>query len=264
MLPPNHGTIRVKCLAQGHKKCRRNLAPRWLEPTPGSHSCIHSLMLYPFGHASLGCISKCYLASSDSFCLIASLIRHKTALYAAVNGHLELTLLKLRQRFDAISTSNLEVYKFRDWWILTYFIFGLGESSPNNIWSMVNLEWTFVLLFYYFLCLKWILIYKKQISLVNLHPTLFSRGWILTQLFWERGELMVNPDLTILLKRWSNRGEDLRWVGSRCPLMHALTVIEECFSKTYSVHFNPFWDNHVFVFIAIYEKFFDYILLLNC
>ena len=35
--------------------------------------------------------------------------------YAAVNGHLELTLLKGRQRFDAILTSNLEVYKFRDW-----------------------------------------------------------------------------------------------------------------------------------------------------
>ena len=29
---------------------------------------------------------------------------------AAVKGHLELTLLKGRQRFDAISTSNLEVY----------------------------------------------------------------------------------------------------------------------------------------------------------
>ena len=34
---------------------------------------------------------------------------------AAVNGNLELPLLKDRQRFDAISTSNLEVYKFRDW-----------------------------------------------------------------------------------------------------------------------------------------------------
>ena len=34
--------------------------------------------------------------------------------YAAVNGHLELTLLKVGQRFDAISTSNLEVNKFRD------------------------------------------------------------------------------------------------------------------------------------------------------
>ena len=32
---------------------------------------------------------------------------------AAVNGQLELPLLKDRQRFDAVSTSNLEVYKFR-------------------------------------------------------------------------------------------------------------------------------------------------------
>ena len=30
---------------------------------------------------------------------------------AAVNGHLELPLLKDRQRFDAVSTSNLEVYR---------------------------------------------------------------------------------------------------------------------------------------------------------
>ena len=36
-------------------------------------------------------------------------------IYAAVNGHLELPLLKDCQRFDAVSTSNLEVYKFRDW-----------------------------------------------------------------------------------------------------------------------------------------------------
>ena len=38
---------------------------------------------------------------------------------AAVNGQLELTLLKGRQRFDAISTSNLKLYKFREWWIFT-------------------------------------------------------------------------------------------------------------------------------------------------
>ena len=36
---------------------------------------------------------------------------------AAVNGHLELPLLKGRQRFDAVSTSNLEVYNV-----------GIGES----------------------------------------------------------------------------------------------------------------------------------------
>ena len=38
---------------------------------------------------------------------------------------------------------------------------------------------------------------------MNLYLTLFSRWWILTQLFWKRGELMVNLDLTILLKRWT-------------------------------------------------------------
>ena len=42
--------------------------------------------------------------------LVALLLRT----YAAVNGHLELPLLKDRQRFDAVSTSNLEVHKFRD------------------------------------------------------------------------------------------------------------------------------------------------------
>ena len=115
---------------------------------------------------------------------------------AAVNGHLELPLLKDLQRFDAISTSNLEVFKFR-------YIFGHGESSPDNIWSMVNLERTCLLLFYYLLCLIVNLDLEKQISLVNLHPTLVSRWWILTQLFWKRCELMVNPDLTILLKRWT-------------------------------------------------------------
>ena len=35
-------------------------------------------------------------------------------IYAAVNGKLELTLLKGRQRFDTVSTSNLKVYKFRE------------------------------------------------------------------------------------------------------------------------------------------------------
>ena len=110
-------------------------------------------------------------------------------LNAAVNGHLELTLLKVRQRFDAISTSNLEVYKFRDWWILTYFIFGLGESSPNNIWSTVILQRTFVLLFYYFLCLKVNLDLEKTnhlsesspnfiFTVVNLDPIILEKRWI--------------------------------------------------------------------------------------
>ena len=30
------------------------------------------------------------------------------------------------------------------------------------------------------------------------------------------------------------------------------------FSKTHSVYFNPFWDNHFFVFVGIYGQFFDY------
>ena len=40
-------------------------------------------------------------------------------IYAAVNGQLELTFLKGRQRFDAVSASNLKVYQFREWWIFT-------------------------------------------------------------------------------------------------------------------------------------------------
>ena len=69
---------------------------------------------------------------------------------AAINGYLELTLLKGRQRFNAISTSNLEVYKLWDWSIFTYFIFEHVESLPSKIWSTVNLEQMGVLLFYYF------------------------------------------------------------------------------------------------------------------
>ena len=144
--------------------------------------------------------------------------------YAAVNGHLELPLLKDRQRFDAASTSNLEVYKFRDWWILTYFIFGHGESSLNNIWSMVNLERMCVLLFYYFLCLEANLDLEKTNQLgesslnfifagLNLDPSILEKRWI-------DGESWPNNFFEKV-----NRGEDLRWVGSRCPLTRALVLI---------------------------------------
>ena len=34
---------------------------------------------------------------------------------AVVNGHIELNLLKGCRRFDAISTSNFEVFKIWDW-----------------------------------------------------------------------------------------------------------------------------------------------------
>ena len=82
-----------------------------------------------------------------------------------------------KKRFDAVSTSNLEVYKFRDWWIFTYFIFGHDESSPNNIWSMVNLERTCVLLFYYFLYFKVILdLEKKTNQLGESSPNFFFCG----------------------------------------------------------------------------------------
>ena len=122
---------------------------------------------------------------------------------------------------DDVSTSNLEVLKFRDWWILTYFIFGHGESSLNNFWSMVNLERTCVLLFYYFLCLKANLDLEKTNQLGESSPNFIFA--------------MVNLDLIILEKRWIdgeswpndfvekvNRGEELRWVGSRWSLTHAL------------------------------------------
>ena len=148
---------------------------------------------------------------------------------AAVKGYLELTLLKGRQSFDAISTSNLEVYKFRDWWIFTYFNFWQDESSPNNIWSMMNLERTCVLLFYYFLYLKVNLDLEKTNQLGESSPNFIFA--------------VVNVDPIILEKRWIdgeswpndfvekvNGGEDLRWVGSRCPLTRAKrlnTLIEE-------------------------------------
>ena len=130
-------------------------------------------------------------------------------------------LLKDRQRFDTVSTSNLEVCKFWDWWILTYFIFWHGESSLNNISSMVNLERTCVLLFYYFLCLKANLDLEKLNQLGESSPNFIFA--------------VVNLDPIILEKRWIdgeswpsnfvdkvNRGEDLRWVGSRWPLTRAL------------------------------------------
>ena len=95
------------------------------------------------------CILPRLVLSGPSACfhlersVIQRNIMHYQNAYAAVNEHLELTLFKSRQRFDAISTSNLEVYKLRDWWIFTYVIFGHDESSPNNIckfeaWWILN------------------------------------------------------------------------------------------------------------------------------
>ena len=139
---------------------------------------------------------------------------------ATVNGQLELTLLKGRQRFDVVSKSNLEVYKFQDWCIFTYFIFGPDESSPNYIWSKVNLERTCVLLFYYFLYFKVNLDLEKTnqlgesspnfiFAVVNLDPIILETRWI-------DGESWPNDFVEKV-----NRDEDLRWVGSRCPLTRA-------------------------------------------
>ena len=142
--------------------------------------------------------------------------------YAAINGHLELPLLKNRQRFDAVLMSNLEVYNFRDWWILTYFIFGHGESLLNSIWSMVNLERTCILLFYYFLCLKANLDLEKTNQLGESSPNFIFAVVNLDSIYileerWIDGESWPNDFVEKV-----NRGEDLRWVGSRWPLMHAL------------------------------------------
>ena len=59
---------------------------------------------------------------------------------ASVKGNLELPLLKGRRRFDVETTSNLEVYIFRGWWILTFLIFSQCESSPYVNLGLVNLE----------------------------------------------------------------------------------------------------------------------------
>ena len=139
---------------------------------------------------------------------------------AAFNGYLELTLLKGHQRFSAISTSNLKVYKVWDWWIFTLFIFEHHESLPCKIWSTVNLERTGVLLFYHFVYLKENFDLEKTNQLGESSPNFIFAA--------------VNLDLIIIEKRWTDgeswdndfvekviRGEDLRWVGSRCPLTRA-------------------------------------------
>ena len=116
--------------------------------------------------------------------------------------------------------------------ILRYKNFGIGESSPifffghdessrNNIWSMVNLERACILLFYYFLYFKVNLDLEKTnqlgesspnfiFAVVNLDPIILEKRWI-------DGESWPNDFVEKV-----NRGEDLRWVGSRCPLTLAL------------------------------------------
>ena len=128
----------------------------------------------------------------------------KIITYAAVNGYFELTFLKGRQRFDATSTSNLEVYTFWDGWILTLLNFGHGGSLPCKIWSTVNLERTDVLFFYYFLYLESESWPRKKYQLGESSPNLIFVGVNLDPIvIKKKSELVVNLDLTILFKRWT-------------------------------------------------------------
>ena len=119
--------------------------------------------------------------------------------------------------------------------ILRYINFGIGESSPILILDMMNLHliifeaWWILnervfYCFIIFFILKWILTLKKTkkannlgesspnfiFAVVNLDPIILENRWI-------DGESWPNDFVEKV-----NRGEDLRWVGSRCPLTHAL------------------------------------------
>ena len=86
---------------------------------------------------------------------------------------------------------------------------------------MANLERTCILLFYYFLYFIVNLDLEKTnrlgesypnfiFAVVNLDPIILEMRWI-------DGESSPND-----FDEKVNRGEDLRWVGSRCPLTRAL------------------------------------------
>ena len=119
------------------------------------------------------------------------------------SGYLELALLKGHHRPDIILTSNLEVYKFWDWWIFTWFICEHVESLSSKIWSTVNLERRGILLFYYFVYLKVSLDLGKTNQRRESLPNFIFAAVDLCTIVKEKGEVMVNPDLRILLKRWT-------------------------------------------------------------
>ena len=98
--------------------------------------------------------------------------------------------------------------------ILRYINFGIGESSPVLFLDMMNLHlimfkawwilnerafYCFIIFLYFIVNLD----LEKTNQLGESSPNFFGGWWILTQLFWKRGELMVNPELMILLKRWT-------------------------------------------------------------
>ena len=82
------------------------------------------------------------------------------------------------------------------------FFFDHGESLPSKIWSTVNFERTDVLLFYYFLYLKVNLDLEKTNQLGESSPNFIFAAMNLDPIVMKKSEL-VNLDLTILLKRWT-------------------------------------------------------------
>ena len=112
---------------------------------------------------------------------------------------------KIRRHLDVKSWGvqilglvNLHLIYFWTWWIFTKEIL-----KHSKFW----MNWRFIVLsFSLFESESW--------------PTKKSAWWILTQSLQKKSELIVNLDLTIVFEK-VNRGEDLRWVGSRCPLTRA-------------------------------------------
>ena len=66
---------------------------------------------------------------------------------------------------------------------------------------MVNLVRTCVLMFYYFLCFKVNLDLENTNQLGESSPNFIFAVVNLDPIIWKRGELMANPALMILLKR---------------------------------------------------------------
>ena len=116
-------------------------------------------------------------------------------------------------------------------WILRCINLGIGESSPNlffqhdeslpsKIWSMVNLEWRGILFFCYSVYLKVNFDLEKTNRFGESSPNFIFTPVNLDPLVkenrWTDGESWPNDFVEKV-----NRVEDVMWVGSRWPLMHA-------------------------------------------
>ena len=155
---------------------------------------------------SIQLIPRAY-SSENCSCPLNPDCPYSTDLYATINGYLELALLEGHQRFNAISTSNLEVYKFWDWWIFTYLVL-----NRLNLY-LVKFEARWILNERALKCLIYF-VYLK----VNLDPEknktnqlgkssanfIFAAVNLDSIVMGIKGELMMNLDLTILLKRWTS------------------------------------------------------------